>query len=173
MRTKKLALMALLTACALITFVIEAQIPPLTAIPGIKIGLSNIFTVFALWIMGPVSALGILTIRVILGGLLTGQPATIIYSMAGGILSLVVSIAVKRLFKEDSVWALSAIAGVLHNIGQLMVAVWVTGTAAITAYAPVLIISGIAAGSFTGLCAQLVIKRLRTIGRLPSSKYDK
>lgn len=173
MRTKKLTFMALLIAASLIVFVIEAQIPPLTAIPGIKIGLSNVFIVFTLWIMGAVPALTILVIRVLLGGFLIGQPATIIYSMVGGLLSLVISIVIKRLFKENTMWALSAIAGVLHNIGQLLVAVLVTGTPVILAYASVLIISGIIAGSFTGVCAQLVIKRLRRIGKLPWSNYVK
>ncbi|MBE6948853.1 MAG: Gx transporter family protein [Ruminococcaceae bacterium] len=173
MKTRKITLMALLTAAALITFVIEAQIPPLTAIPGVKIGLSNIFTVFALWTMGPVPALCVLVVRVLLGGFLTGQPAAIIYSMAGGLMSLGVSIAVKRIFNENSLWALSAAAGVIHNMGQLLVAVWVMGTVTIAVYAPVLIISGIIAGSFTGLCVQLIMKRIRKIGKLPSSTTDR
>ncbi len=173
MKTKKLTLMALLIAASLIVFVIEAQIPPLTAIPGIKIGLSNVFIVFALWTMGAAPALGILIIRVMLGGFLIGQPATIIYSMAGGLLSLIVSMGIKKFFNEITMWALSAIAGVLHNIGQLLVAAFVMGTAFILAYAPVLIISGIVAGSFTGICAQLVIKRLVKIKKLPLTDFDK
>lgn len=167
MKTKKLTLMALLVASALIVFVIEAQIPPLTAIPGIKLGLSNVFTLFALWTLGPLSALSVLIVRVLLGGFLTGQPAAIIYSMAGGLLSLLVSVGIKRFFKRNSIWALSAIGGILHNLGQLAAAIFVTGTTAIAVYAPILIISGIIAGCFTGLCAQLVINRLARIGKLP------
>lgn len=163
--------MALLTAAALITFIIEAQIPPLTVIPGIKTGLSNVFTVFALWTMGAAPAVCILMVRVLLGGFLTGQPATIIYSMAGGLLALCVSIIIKRAFRENTMWALSAVSGVLHNMGQLMTAVIITETTALFAYAPILIISGIIAGSFTGICAQLVIGRLTKSGLLPLSKH--
>lgn len=161
MKTKNLTKAALLTAVALIIFVIEAQIPPLTPIPGIKMGLSNVVTVFALFSLGPFYALVILLARVLLGSMFAGQMTALMYSLAGGLLAYLVSAALRPLFQERQVWVVSALAAVFHNIGQIAAAVWITGTPEIVVYLPVLIISGIVTGAFTGLCAQQLLLRLK------------
>ena len=86
--TRRMVLMGVLTAIGLTIFMLEAQIPPLTAIPGIKLGLANIVTLFALAVLGPKDALIILIMRVILGSVFSGQIMTLAYSMTGGVLCL-------------------------------------------------------------------------------------
>ena len=164
MKTKNLTTAALLTAVALIIFVIEAQIPPLTPVPGIKMGLSNVVTVFALFSLGPFYALVILLARILLGSMFAGQMTALMYSMAGGLLAYLVSAALRPLFKEHQVWVVSGIAAVFHNIGQIAAAVWITGTPEIVVYLPSLSISGIITGVFTGLCAQQLLLRLKNKG---------
>lgn len=157
---KKLATAAVLTAAALIVFVIEAQIPPLTPVPGIKLGLSNIFSLTALLLLGPCWGFAVMAVRVVLGSLLTGQVSAMLFSLAGGIPSMLLCMLIKRWFRGNTLWALSCISAVVHNAGQTAAAVFVTGTKEILMYYPVLVISGIVTGAFTGLCAQLVIKRI-------------
>ena len=159
-RLQKLTRCALLTAAALVVFVIESQIPPLTAIPGIKPGLSNIFTLFALQVLGPGWAFALLLIRVTLGSVITGQMMAFIYSMAGGLLAFAVMAALRKM-PEKKLWVSSVLAAMAHNVGQIAAAIAVTGTKEILYYLPVLLLSGMIAGSFTGICAQLVLARLR------------
>lgn len=160
MKTKDLILTAILTASALVAFTIEAAMPPLTPIYGIKLGLANIFTLFALYALGTRQAAAVLFLRIILGSIFTGQLVSFIYSLTGGVLSFVLIVLLKRFFPLKQVWVLSVLSAVMHNIGQLAAAVLMTGTVQILYYLPVLLISGIIAGAFTGLCAQLVLMRL-------------
>ena len=85
MKLRKLTLTAVWAAAALVMFVLESQLPPLTAIPGIKPGLSNIFTLFAMLALVPGWALGVLLVRVTLGCIITGQGLALFYSLAGGL----------------------------------------------------------------------------------------
>lgn len=160
MKTKDLILTAILTASALVAFTIEAAMPPLTPIYGIKLGLANIFTLFALYALGTRQAAAVLFLRIILGSIFTGQLVSFIYSLTGGVLSFVLIVLLKRFFPLKQVWVLSVLSAVMHNIGQLAAAVLMTETVQILYYLPVLLISGIIAGAFTGLCAQLVLMRL-------------
>lgn len=159
-KTKKLTRAALFTAMALVVFVIESQIPPLTPIPGIKPGLANIFTIAALLYLGMPSAVSVTVVRIVLGALITGQTAAIMYSFAGAVPSLIFSLLTYRKFMKTHIWPISCISAVIHNAGQLTLAVIVTGTVGLAAYFPVLIISGIITGAFTGLCTESVYKRL-------------
>ena len=160
MKLRRLTFAALLTTIALILFTVEAQLPPLTAIPGIKIGLSNVVTVFALYTLGAVPALAVLLVRVVLGGLITGQVSAILYSLSGGLLAWTLSALLKRFFQDDKLWVLSVFAAAVHNVGQLGCAVLITMTPSLFWYLPLLLIAGILAGAFTGLAAQQVLKRL-------------
>lgn len=160
MKVKDLVLTAVLTAFALVAFAIEAAIPPITPIYGIKLGLANVFTLFALYALGTKQAAAVEFLRIILGSIFTGQAASFIYSLTGGILSFLLMVLLKRFFPLKQVWVLSVLCAVMHNIGQLLAAVVITGTHQVLYYFPVLVISGIIAGAFTGLCAQLVIIRL-------------
>ena len=152
--------LALLTAIALTIFLVEAQLPALTAIPGIKLGLANIVTVYAVFDLGPGDALLVLSSRVFLGAVFSGQPMTLIYSAAGGFLSWCVLCLLKKLLTGEQIWLASPVAAVFHNLGQLLAAAAVMRTWAVMAYLPYLTIAGVLAGLFTGVAAQALIKRL-------------
>ena len=151
----------MLTGVALIIFIVEAQIPPLTSIPGIKMGLANIITVFAVFAVGPVDAAAILASRVLLGSMFAGSLSTLMYSAAGGALCLLAMLALRRVLSMRQIWVASVIGAAAHNVGQIAVAIAVTGTVGLLAYLPVLLMSGMLAGLFTGLCAQGVVRRMR------------
>ncbi len=159
MKAKTLTRMALLSAIALTIFMIEAQIPAPIPIPGIKLGLSNIVTVFAVFLLGPWQAAGILFVRIFLGAVFAGNFSTILYSAAGGLLALLVSVGLRRILKSTQIWVAGVLGAIAHSVGQMAVAVAVTGTPGLLAYLPVLMICSIAAGLFTGLCAQVLINR--------------
>ena len=157
--TKKLVFMALLTAIALTIFVLEAQIPPLTPIPGIKLGLANIVTIYAVFTLGPSPAAMILLSRIILGSLFSGG-MTIFYSIAGGLCCYLVMLVMRKLVTEKQIWVCSVLGAAAHNLGQITVAVFITQTPSVVAYLPILLVSGILTGLFTGLCAQFLLQRL-------------
>lgn len=161
MKTKDLILTAILTALALTAFAIEAAIPPIVPIYGVKLGLANVFTLFALYALGTRQAAAVMFLRIILGSIFTGQIVSFVYSLTGGVLSFVLMVLLKRFFPLKQLWVLSVLCAVMHNIGQLLAAIAMTKTIQIVGYLPVLIISGIIAGAFTGLCAQLVLIRLK------------
>lgn len=160
MTPRKLTLTALLTAIALCIFTVEAQLPSLTAIPGVKLGLANVVTVFALYALGAGPALCILLIRVTLGCVATGQMMAFLFSMTGGLLSFCVSALLRPLFPPERMWVVSVFAALSHNLGQLAVAMLVMNTTAIVYYLPVLLLSGILTGAFTGFCGQFTYTRL-------------
>ncbi len=160
MQTRRLTRDAMLTSVALIIFVIEAQLPPLTSIPGIRMGLANIITVYAVFAVGAADAAVILAARILLGTIFAGSLSTLMYSAAGGCLCLLAMLALKRVLTERQMWAASVIGAAAHNAGQIAVAVAVTGTIGLLAYLPVLLASGMTAGLFTGLCAQALTKRI-------------
>lgn len=161
--TKKLTLMAVLTAVALGIFVIEAQIPPLAPIPGIKLGLANIVTVYAVFALGPSPAAMILLARILLGSLFSGG-MTIFYSLAGGFCCYLVMLAMRKLVTLRQIWVCSVLGAMAHNVGQIIAAVLITRTPGIAVYLPALMVSGILAGLFTGLCAQFLLQR---VGKRP------
>ena len=160
MKVKRIAELALLTALALIIFVVELQLPSLTPIPGIKLGLANIITVFAVYRYRAGEAALVLLARIILGSLFSGNMMAIMYSLAGGALCLLGMLLLKKVIPLKHMWLCSVFGAVLHNIGQGAVACAVTGTVWILWYLPVLTLSGCVAGAVTGLCAQLVVSRL-------------
>ena len=163
MNTKKLTLTAILTAFALIAFVIEGAIPPLTPIYGVKLGIANVFTLFALYVLGARYGMTVMLLRIVLGNIFAGQLVSFIYSLTGGLLSFLLMILLKRFFPTKQMWVLSVLCAVTHNIGQLLAAILMLQSMAIAYYLPVLILSGIIAGAFTGICAQLVLIRFSKI----------
>ena len=156
MRVKRLTRMALLTAIALTIFLVEAQVP--SPVPGVKLGLANIVTVYAMFALGPVDTLMILLGRIFFGSLFSGQ--FILYSLTGGLCCYLLMLLLHRILTEDQIFICSILGAVAHVIGQMAVALLLTGTVYILSYLPLLIISAICAGLFTGLCAQLLHKRL-------------
>lgn len=159
----RLTRLALLTAIALTIFMAEAQLPALTAVPGVKLGLANIVTVYVVFAMGPGDALLVLSARVFLGAVFSGQMMTLIYSAAGGLLSWCVLCLLGRLLTQKQIWLASPVAAVFHNIGQLLAAAVVMRSWAVMAWLPYLIIAGTAAGLFTGIAAQALIRRLEKL----------
>lgn len=155
--------LALLTAIALTIFLAEAQIPALTAVPGVKLGLANIVTVYAMFALGPGDALLVLSARVFLGAVFSGQPMTLIYSAAGGLLSWCVLCLLGRLLTDRQIWLASPVAAIFHNIGQLLAAAAVLRSWSVLAWLPYLVIAAVLAGLFTGMAAQALLRRLERI----------
>jgi len=183
--------MSILTAIALIIFIIEAMIPLPIPIPGMKLGLANAVTLFALFFgaskehsgdgslvsfqrendtrepsplcsryLNTVDVLAILLCRILLGAIFTGRPVVVVYSLAGGLLGFAAQVVMKRFVSEKQIWVCGAAGAMFHNIGQILAAVLLTGTPAIAAYLPVLIIAGIFTGVITGFIAQFTLRRL-------------
>lgn len=163
MKVKKLTVMAMLCAIALTIFMVEAQIPPLVPIPGIKMGLSNIVTVFAVFALGPWEAAGILFARIFLGAVFAGNFSTILYSAAGGFCAIVASILLRLVLSKKQMWVAGCIGAVAHSIGQMGMAVALTGTPSLVVYLPIMIVCSIITGCFTGLCAQILVNRGRDL----------
>lgn len=159
MKTKRLAELALLTAIALIIFIIELRIPNLVPIPGVKLGLANIVTVYAVYKYSAKEVAMVVFSRVLLGSIFGGNISAIIYSMAGAVMCLIGMLAVKRLVPVSFIWLSSIIGAILHNTGQIIVAIIIMRSFVVIYHYPYLIISGCIAGAFTGICAQIMIKR--------------
>ncbi len=154
MDVKRLTRGALLTAVSLILFTIEAQIPYPFPVPGIKLGLANVVTVYAVYTLSAREASLILLARILIAGLFAGNG-----SLSGGVLCIAGMLLLRKVISEDNMWLASVFGAMLHNTGQLAAAVAVTQTAAVLWYAPFLLLAGCMAGAFTGAVAQLVAKR--------------
>lgn len=158
-KVKKLTLLALLSAIALTIFMVEAQIPALVPIPGVKLGLANIVTVFAVFALGAKEGAAVLFVRIFLGAVFAGNFSTIFYSAAGGLCAIGTTIALRRVLKENQLWVAGCLGAVAHSIGQMAMAVLLTGTPGLAVYLPVMICVSIVTGLLTGLCAQLLVNR--------------
>ena len=163
MKVKKLTAMAMLCAIALTIFMVEAQIPPLVPMPGVKMGLSNIVTVFAVFAMGPAEAAAILFVRIFLGAVFAGNFSTILYSAAGGACAILITILLRKVLTEKQLWIAGCIGAVAHSIGQMAMAILLTGTPGLAVYLPLMIVCSIITGSFTGLCAQFLVNRRKDL----------
>ena len=159
MKAKKIARLALLTAIALIIFIIELQIPNLIPIPGVKLGLANIVTVYAVYKYSAKETLAIVVTRVVLGSVFGGNISAIMYSMAGALLCLAGMLLIKHMIPLKYIWLSSILGAILHNTGQIIVAVIIMRSFAVISIYPFLLTAGCIAGAFTGLCAQFLIKR--------------
>ena len=162
---RRLTRLALLTAIALTIFMAEAQLPPLVPIQGVKLGLANIVTVYAVFVLGAGDALLILAGRIFLGAVFSGQMTTLWYSAAGGLLSWCALCLLRKALDKRQLWLSSPVAGVCHNLGQLLAAAAMLGTWAVLAYLPYLVLAGLLAGLFTGAAAQALIGRMEKMGR--------
>ena len=158
--TRRLAELSVLTSLSLIMFIIEMQLPPPVPVPGVKLGLANIITVYAVYHYKPHEAALVFFARVLLGALFAGNVQALIFSVSGGVLCLLGMILLCRITDKDMMIPASVIGAVLHNLGQTAAAVYVMNTTAVIAYLPYLIFCGCIAGAFTGACAYLVGKRV-------------
>ncbi len=159
MRARKVTTLALLSAIALTIFLLEAQIPTLVPIPGVKLGLANIVTMFAVFVLGAKEGAAILLVRVFLGAVFSGNFGSIFYSAAGGALAILTTIGLKFVLQENQIWIAGCLGAVAHSIGQMIAALLIAGTPSLLIYLPVLIVCSVITGSFTGLCVQLLVKR--------------
>ena len=159
MKTKKVAMLGLCIALSMVLSFIEHQIPPLVAVPGVKVGLPNLVMVFMLYKIGWKETAVVSLIRVVLVSMLFGSVVSMAYGLVGATLSLIGMTLLKKT-KLFSTIAVSVVGGVLHNIGQIATACVVMGTAQIVYYLPVLLISGTIAGVVIGFVSGLLVKKL-------------
>ena len=157
-KTKRLVLLAMLTAVAMILSYVESLLPSV-GIPGVKMGLANIAVIFALFRFGWKEAAALSLVRVVLVSLLFGSVGAMLYSLAGAVLSLEVMALLRRIDRFSTV-GISVAGGVAHNAGQILMAMLILQTKQLLGYLPVLAVSGIAGGVLTGLAAALLIRRI-------------
>lgn len=161
MSSRRLARYALLTALAMALSWLESLVPLAGVVPpGVKLGLTNLVVIFALYRMGLRDAAAISLVRVVLVAFTFGNSYSFAYSLAGAALSLAVMALLKRSGKF-SLLGVSVAGGVSHNIAQILVAMAVLETARLAWYLPVLLVSGIAAGVCVGAAGALIVKRIR------------
>jgi len=156
---KSVAFWAMFLALALILSYVESLIPFFFGVPGMKLGLPNLVIVMILYCMGTKEAYMISIVRVLLSGFLFGNLFSIGYSLAGAMLSLTIMMLLKRTGKLKVI-TVSAIGGICHNIGQLIVASLVVESYNIFYYMPVLLIAGLITGIIIGVISQEMILRL-------------
>lgn len=159
-RTKRITFLGLVSAVALMLSYVEMLLPPIyEAVPGIKVGLPNIVILFVLYRYGLREAAAVSLVRMLLSTLLFGNPVMLIYSIAGAFLSIISMWLLKKAdaFSEIGV---SVVGGVMHNLGQILVAMVMLDTAEIGYYMFVLAVSGTLAGIFIGLCGGFLLKRI-------------
>ena len=157
---KKLTVLALFAAIALTIFMLESMIPPLVPIPGIKLGLANIVTLILLACATWKEALVVLIVRIVLGSIFAGQMMSFFYSLAGGLLCLLVMAVLNHFLGRRLLWFTSIIGAIAHNTGQIAVAVFILGSGFVLYYFPYLLVSGVITGLFTGLVAFYLCPRI-------------
>lgn len=158
----RVAYFGVFTALALIFSYVESLIPINFGIPGVKLGLANLITLIALYKMSVKEAFLISIARVVLSGFIFGNLFAILYSLAGGLLSLTIMTWFKR-SNKFSIYGISMAGGVFHNVGQLMMAILVVESVTIAGYLPVLLVSGLLTGLVIGVVSGETLKRIGKI----------
>lgn len=162
-KSKRIAVLGVLTGVALVLSYLEAILPPIyAAVPGIKVGLPNVVVILIMYKFGIKEAACVSFLRVFIVALLFGNAMTLAYSMAGAILSLLI-MAIFKYLDKFSVVGVSIIGGVIHNLGQILVAIVLLNSTLIGYYMIVLAFSGTLAGVAVGLAGSILIKRLEKI----------
>ena len=157
--TKRLAVLAMFTAIALTIFVAEAQIPPVVPIPGVKLGLANIVTLYALYALGFPSALAILFVRCTLGALFAGNASALLFSLLGGLSALLV-MALLSGAKKLSIFGVSIAGAAAHNCGQVCAALITLGSTAPLYYLPFLLLVSLFTGALSGLITAFLFRAM-------------
>ncbi len=167
MSTKKLCLCGLFICFAAALSALETMLPPICPIPGVRVGLGNIVTMFVLYLGGKWrvrDALCISVLRCVVAGLITGSVMSMTFGIVGGILALFAMVLLKKAMPEENSENYLPFVGVagaiLHIAGQLLTAALYYGSISVFAYAPILLSSAIIGGAFTGLCTMLLLKKL-------------
>lgn len=177
--TKRIATDALFTALGLITFLIENLFPPII-IPGAKMGLSNIFSLAALILFGPVDAFAVVAARTLLGSVFAGNVSALIYSFTGGMTAMAVSsVLVCLVYPRVSIMSVSVVAAVSHNIMQNIMFVVITQSPIVFSYMPYLALLGLLSGAIVGAAVMLIFKRVplnvyrKALGEFSEGKSEK
>lgn len=157
--SKKVARMGVFIALAMIFSYIEVLIPFNFGIPGVKLGIANIVTVTSLYVFSTGETFGISVIRIVLMGILFGNGMSLLYSLAGGLLSFLAMWIGKRT-SWFSVIGVSVAGGVFHNVGQILAVMLVMKNTMFVAYLPVLFVAGVVTGYLIGLLANKIIELL-------------
>ena len=163
MTTKQLTRCAVLASLALALSYVEGMFPPPVPLPGFKLGLANLVTVFAIYALGARYALLILLTRVLLGAMFAGNASALLYSLLGALAALFAMALLAR-SRRLSVYGVSVGGAAAHNCGQVCAAMLTLTSAAPLAYLPVLLVVSIFTGAVTGLIAALLLgaaQRLR------------
>lgn len=160
--TRRTAYSGLLLAVMLVLGYVESLLPAVAAVPGIKLGLSNSVLIFAVYMLDLPTAWVLMVLKVTLSGLLFGGFNTIMYAMAGGVLSMLFMSVLSR-FKSIHPVTVSLTGGVMHNVGQVLMAMILLHTQQLLYYMAVLIFVGMACGALTGVCATSVMKHMKAI----------
>lgn len=154
--SKRIARNAMFIALAMIFSYVEAMIPLDLGVPGVKLGIANIIVVVGIYIIDSKDVFMISMVRIILTGILFGNIMSIAYSMAGGILSFFTMLLMKKV-KGFSIVGVSILGGVMHNIGQIIIAIVIVENLVVAIYLPILVIAGATTGLAIGLLAKKII----------------
>ena len=152
----------MLSAIALTIFMVEAQIPPVVPLPGVKLGLANIVTLIALYLLGGKSAFGILVLRCIFGAVFGGGITGLLFSLTGGMLSMSI-MALSRKLPFLSIYGVSILGAAAHNVGQILAAMVLMHSVYIGAYLPYLLAVALLTGFATGAASAGVLQILKTV----------
>ena len=165
--TRKMVILSVLVSQALVLHVIERMIPVPIPVPGIKLGLANVISLFTIIIFGWKEAVLVVFLRTILGSFFGGGISSFLYSVTGGIISALAMAILYRYFRNIfSIVAISVIGAVFHNIGQILVASMVVSNTNLFFYLPVLLVAAVVTGIFIGLTVQYTMKPLQTVLRI-------
>lgn len=161
--SKKIALLGILTALALISYLLEGLLPPLM-IPGAKLGISNVFTLLAICLLSPQSGIILIVVRTTLASLIAGSMSSLLYSLTAGLVAtLIMSLLWRYVNSRLSILAISVVGAVIHNITQDLVYFAVTGSQYVLSYMPYLVLIGVFSGAIVGFLTTLIEDRMKNI----------
>lgn len=163
-QTQWVALCGLLLALMLVLGFVESLLPVAAGVPGVKLGLSNGVLIFAVYMLDIPTAFVLMALKVVLSGLLFGGVNAMMYAFAGGLLSMICMVLISRVKGVHPI-AVSMVGGVMHNVGQVALAMVTLGTPQLMYYMAILMVVGLVTGAVTGVAATLVMKHLKHIRR--------
>lgn len=162
-QTQRVALCGILLALMLVLGLVESMIPVAAGIPGIKLGLSNGVLIFAVYMLDIPTAFTLMALKVTLASMMYAGFGAFPYALAGGVLSVTAMALFSRVRGMHPV-TVSMVGGVMHNVGQVVMAMVMLQTSRLLYYLAVLMLAGLVTGALTGICAHLVMKHLKHIG---------
>ncbi|SCZ76315.1 Gx transporter family protein [Acidaminobacter hydrogenoformans] len=161
-KTRTMVLIAVLVAQAIVLSLVERMIPFNFSVPGAKLGLANIVTLTAIYMLPFRQSFLVVTLRILMTAFIVGSFSSFLYSLAGGYLSyFIMALLVYLDFRNLGTIGISVVGAVAHNLGQLLMAAFIIQNAFILGYLPMLMLAAIATGIAVGLTVQYLIKALK------------